>query len=408
MRDYIIFKFIKFIFEILFDTLIKFKARLYRKYLRLTGNGFVLTLFASPEDEGRTELPTERKKRRAREEEGRVVNSVEINQTLVLAITIGLIFILAGYLTHTVGQFFIEIMNKISDADNTMNLNALPDIFLNIIFLITKTAGIILFAALIVGVGINLAQTRFLFTTKKLKPNFKRIAPTWSNFKERVFVSPQNLMNLAKILFKMIIIAFLTFTIINGKRNELFNMINMELSQAMQVFFFIVLEMLAKVVVFLIIVSIFDYFFQRRQHIKSLKMTKHEMKEEFKEMEGDPLVKSKLQEMARNIVSRTMLKSVPEADVIITNPTHFAVALKYNNGDYAPTVTSKGADNIALKIKEIAKENDVEIVENKPLARELYYNVDIGEYIPEKLFYVVSKILGEVYRIRDEKISRAV
>lgn len=408
MRDYIIFKFIKFIFEILFDTLIKFKARLYRKYLRLTGKSFVLTLFASPEDEGRTELPTERKKRRAREEEGRVVNSVEINQTLVLAITIGLIFILAGYLTHTVGQFFIEIMNKISDADNTMNLNALPDIFLNIIFLITKTAGIILFAALIVGVGINLAQTRFLFTTKKLKPNFKRIAPTWSNFKERVFVSPQNLMNLAKILFKMIIIAFLTFTIINGKRNELFNMINMELSQAMQVFFFIVLEMLAKVVIFLIIVSIFDYFFQRRQHIKSLKMTKHEMKEEFKEMEGDPLVKSKLQEMARNIVSRTMLKSVPEADVIITNPTHFAVALKYNNGDYAPTVTSKGADNIALKIKEIAKENDVEIVENKPLARELYYNVDIGEYIPEKLFYVVSKILGEVYRIRDEKISRAV
>ncbi len=404
MRDYIIFKFIKFIFEIL----IKFKARLYRKYLRLTGKGFVLTLFASPEDEGRTELPTERKKRRAREEEGRVVNSVEINQTLVLAITIGLIFILAGYLTHTVGQFFIEIMNKISDADNTMNLNALPDIFLSIIFLITKTAGIILFAALIVGVGINLAQTRFLFTTKKLKPNFKRIAPTWSNFKERVFVSPQNLMNLAKILFKMIIIAFLTFTIINGKRNELFNMINMELSQAMQVFFFIVLEMLAKVVIFLIIVSIFDYFFQRRQHIKSLKMTKHEMKEEFKEMEGDPLVKSKLQEMARNIVSRTMLKSVPEADVIITNPTHFAVALKYNNGDYAPTVTSKGADNIALKIKEIAKENDVEIVENKPLARELYYNVDIGEYIPEKLFYVVSKILGEVYRIRDEKISRAV
>lgn len=399
---------IKFILEILFEILIKYKARLYRKYLRLTGKGFVLTLFASPEDEGRTELPTERKKRRAREEEGRVVNSVEINQTLVLAVTIGLIFILAGYLTHTVGQFFMEIINKISDADNTMNLNAMPDIFLNIIFLVAKTAGIILFAALIVGVGINLAQTRFLFTVKKLKPNFKRIAPTWTNFKERVFVSPQNLMNLAKILFKMIVIAILTFTTINGKRNELFNMINMELSQAMNVFFFIVLEMLAKVIVFLIIVSVFDYFFQRRQHIKSLKMTKYEMKEEFKEMEGDPLVKSQLQEMARKIVNRTMLKAVPEADVIITNPTHFAVALKYNNGDYAPMVTAKGADHIALRIKEIAKENEIEIVENKPLARELFYNVDIGKYIPEKLFHVVSKILGEVYRIRDEKLSRAM
>ena len=398
----------KSILEILLELFIKCKAKLYRKYLRLTGKGFVLTLFASPEDEGRTELPTERKKRRAREEEGRVVNSVEINQTLVLAVTIGLIFILAGYLTHTIGQFFMEIINKISDADNTMNLNGLPDIFLSIIVLVSKTAGIILFAALIVGVGINLAQTRFLFTVKKLKPNFKRIVPTWTNFKERVFVSPQNLMNLAKILFKMFVIAIITFTTINGKRNELFNMINMELTQAMNVFFFIVLEMLAKVIVFLIIVSVFDYFFQRRQHIKSLKMTKYEMKEEFKEMEGDPLVKSQLQEMARKIVNRTMLKAVPEADVIITNPTHFAVALKYNNGDYAPMVTAKGADNIALRIKEIAKENEIEIVENKPLARELFYNVDIGKYIPEKLFHVVSKILGEVYRIRDEKMSRAM
>ena len=396
------------IFNFILEFLIKYKAKLYRKYLRLTGKGFVLTLFASPEDEGRTELPTERKKRRAREEEGRVVNSVEINQTLVLAITIGLISILAGYLTHTIGQFFMEIINKISDADNTMNINALPDIFLNIIFLITKTAGIILFSALIVGGGGNLAQTRFLFTTKKLKPNFKRIAPTWSNFKERVFISSQNVMNLAKILFKMLVIAFLTFTTINGKRSELFNMINMELSQAMNVFFFIVLEMLAKVIIFLMIVSVFDYFFQIRQHIKSLKMTKHEMKEEFKEMEGDPLVKSQLQEMARKIVNRTMLKAVPEADVIITNPTHFAVALKYNNGDYAPIVTAKGADHIALKIKEIAKENEIEIVENKPLARELFYNVDIGKYIPEKLFHVVSTILTNVYKIRDEKMSRAM
>ncbi|WP_288681309.1 flagellar biosynthesis protein FlhB [uncultured Brachyspira sp.] len=396
------------IFNFILEILIKYKSKLYRKYLHLTGKGFVLTLFASPEDEGRTELPTERKKRRAREEEGRVVNSVEINQTLVLAVTIGLISILAGYLTHTIGQFFMEIINKISDADNTMNINALPDIFLNIIFLITKTAGIILFAALIVGVGVNLAQTRFLFTTKKLKPNFKRIAPTWSNFKERVFISSQNVMNLAKILFKMLVIAFLTFTTINGKRSELFNMINMELSQAMNVFFFIILEMLAKVIIFLMIVSVFDYFFQRRQHIKSLKMTKHEMKEEFKEMEGDPLVKSQLQEMARKIVNRTMLKAVPEADVIITNPTHFAVALKYNNGDYAPIVTAKGADNIALRIKEIAKENEIEIVENKPLARELFYNVDIGKYIPEKLFHVVSTILTNVYKIRDEKMSRAM
>lgn len=398
----------KNIISSILEILIIFKARIYRKYLRITGKGYILTLFASPEDEGRTELPTERKKRKAREEEGRVVNSVEINQTLVLAVTIAVIALLTTYLTHTVAQFFITILNKISTADTSMSMNALPDMMLEIFELVAKTAGIVLAVALIVGVGVNLAQTKFLFTTKKLKPNFKRIAPSWSNFKERVFISPQNLMNLAKILFKMIVISLLTFTTIYGKSTELFNMTNMELAQAMHVFFFIVLEMLAKVIIFMIIVSAIDYFFQRRQYINSLKMTKHEMKEEFKEMEGDPLVKSQLQDMARKIVNRTMLKSVPEADVVITNPTHFAVALKYENGDYAPIVTAKGADNIALKIKEIAKNNDVQIVENKPLARELFYNVEIGQYIPEKLFHVVSKILGEVYRIRNEKMARAI
>lgn len=390
------------------EVFVIIRARLYRKYLYITGKGYVLTLFASPEDEGRTELPTERKKRKAREEEGRVVNSAEINQTLVLAVTIAVVALLTSYFTHTVSQFFITILNKISNADASINNSAFTDMFLEILMLIAKTAGIVMAVALIVGVSVNLAQTQFLFTTKKLKPNFKKIAPTWSNFKERVFISGQNLMNLSKILFKMIVISILTFTTIYGKYNQLFSMIDMELSQAMSLFFFIVLEMLSKVIIFMIIVSAFDYFFQKRQYINSLKMTKHEMKEEFKEMEGDPLVKSQLQDMARKIVSRTMLKSVPEADVVITNPTHFAVVLKYENGDYAPIVTAKGADHIALRIKEIAKENDVHIVENKPLARELYYNVEIGQYIPEKLFHVVSRILGEVYRIRNEKMARAV
>ena len=399
---------IKRILSSIFELFIIFKAKLYRKYLRLTGKGYALTLFAAPEDEGRTELPTERKKRKAREEEGRVVNSAEINQTLVLAVSIAVIALLTTYFTHTVAQFFICVMNEISNADASINNAAYTDMLLEIFVLLAKTAGIIMAVALVVGVGVNLAQTQFLFTTKKLKPNFKRIAPTWSNFKERVFVSSQNLMNLAKILFKMVVISFITFTTIYGKSSELFNMTNMELPQAMHLFFFIVLEMLAKVIVFMIIVSAFDYFFQRRQYINSLKMTKHEMKEEFKEMEGDPLVKSQLQDMARKIVSRTMLKAVPEADVVITNPTHFAVALKYENGDYAPVVTAKGADHIALKIKEIAKENDVQIIENKPLARELYFNVEIGQYIPEKLFHVVSRILGEVYRIRNEKMARAI
>lgn len=392
----------------LLELFIKIKAKLYRKYLRLTGQGFNLTLFASPEDEGRTELPTERKKRRAREEEGRVVNSNEINQTLVLAVTTAVIALLTGYLSHLLGQYVKDVFGRISNADNLMTMEMIPDLFLDIVLMVAKSSGIVLLVALFVGVGSNVAQTQFLFTTKKLKPNFKRIAPTWKNFKERAFVSSQNVMNLVKILFKTIVISILTFSTIYFKRSDLFNMVHMELAQSMHVFFFIVLEMVAKVLLFMIVISVIDYYFQKREYINSLKMTKHEQKEEFKEMEGDPLVKSQLQDMARRIVSRTMLKSVPEADVIITNPTHFAVALKYESGDYAPIVTAKGLDHIALKIREIAKDNDIEIVENKPLARELYYNVEIGQYIPEKLFHVVSRILGEVYRIRNEKMAKAI
>ena len=159
----------KNIISSILEILIIFKARIYRKYLRITGKGYILTLFASPEDEGRTELPTERKKRKAREEEGRVVNSVEINQTLVLAVTIAVIALLTTYLTDTVSKFFMTILNKISTADTAMNVLSLPDMFLEIVVLIAKTAGIVLAAALVVGVGINLAQTKFLFTTKKLK-----------------------------------------------------------------------------------------------------------------------------------------------------------------------------------------------------------------------------------------------
>lgn len=400
----------KIIFCSMSERLRILKLKTYRKYLRVTKKAFILTLFASAEDEGRTELPTERKKRRAREEEGRVINSSEINQTIVLATTIAVIAIMIGYFTKILSEYMVRTFSMMSQADTNINFINMPKLFINIVLLVGQTSGIALIVALIIGVGVNLAQTKFLFTSKKLKINFKRIAPTWSNFKDRVFISPQNLMNLVKILFKMVVIAIITYTTIKNRDTDLFNMTNMGLSQAMVTFLYIVLEMLLKVIIFLIIVSAIDYFFQKKQYINSLKMTKYEMKQEFKEMEGDPLVKSRLQEMARRIVHRTMLKSVPEADVIITNPTHFAIALKYDSGTmHAPTVTAKGADNMALKIKEIAKEAGVEIVENKPLARELYYNVDIGEYIPERLFFVISRILATIYRIkRSKNVKKAI
>ncbi len=389
--------------------LLLLRGILHRLHLLLKREkSYNLTLF-SAEDEGRTELPTERKKRRAREEEGRVINSAEINQTVVLAITIAVMALLVSYYSNTLQRFTIEMFGRISTAETSMEIVNMPSLFASVIMLLVQTAGIVLIVALVIGLAANLAQTKFLFTMKKLKVDLKKIAPTWKNFKDRAFLSSQNMMNLVKILFKMSIISIITYMTIRSKYELILSMINMSISNALLTFFYILIEMIYSVIAFLIIISAIDYFFQKKQYIESLKMTKFEMKQEYKEMEGDPLVKSKLQEMARSIVTRTMLKSVPEADVVITNPTHFAVAIKYDNGSmYAPIVTAKGADNIAFKIRELAKANNVEIVENKPLARELYYNVEIGKYIPERLFFVVSRILGTIYQMKRNKTQRKI
>lgn len=150
----------------------------------------------------------------------------------------------------------------------------------------------------------------------------------------------------------------------------------------------------------LLVLSIPDYFFQRRQHLEALKMSKQEIKEEHKMYEGDPLIKSRLRERMRELLTRNMMKAVPKADVVITNPTHFAVALEWKPRLMeAPTVTAKGVDAIAEKIKEIARENNVPLVENKPLARVLYREVEIGDVIPAEYYEVTALILAEVFKL---------
>ncbi len=405
MRIFLFFSHIKLYFLSLHNNT---RYLITKTILNLKGESYVLTLF-SAEDEGRTELPTEQKKRRAREDEGRVVNSNEINQTLVLAATVAVLALLMSYYAKLIQTYTKDIFSRISNADKTIDIINIPDLFLDALLLVTQISGIVLLVALIVGVSANLYQTKFLFTMKKIKLDFKRIAPTWKNFKDRAFLSAQNMMNLVKILFKMTVVASITYFTIRARYEQILTLGNVSLASATFTFFYIALEMVAKVIIFLAIISIIDYFFQKKQYVESLKMSKFEMKQEFKEMDGDPLVKAKLQEMSHNIANRNMFRSVPEADVIITNPTHFAVALKYDNATMqAPTVTAKGADHIAFKIREIAKENGVQIIENKPLARELYFNVEVGKYIPEKLFFVISRILGAIYSMKQNKIKNVI
>ncbi len=386
-------------YEVFIDTINRFAFNLK---LKLSGGTYVLDLFAA-EDEGRTEQPTELKKRRAREEEGRVVNSQEINQAIVLAVSVAITAVLMMFYVDTLRGYIIQTFSLMGNIERGITAENVSQLAINMMVVVFKISGPLLITALFVGLAANLAQTKFLFTTKSIKVDLKRIAPTWKNFKDRVLFSPQNLMNMAKVLFKMFILIIVTSMTIKKYYSEILVQGSYSLGDAASFWLSIVIEMFFKVIAFMIIVAAVDHYFQKRQYINTLKMSKHEVKQEFKDMEGDPLIKGKMQEMARRIVNRSMMKAVPEADVVITNPTHFAIALKYESGAYAPTVIAKGVDNIALKIKEIAKNNDVEIVENKPLARELYYNVEIGQYIPEEMFNVVSVILASVYRMRRMK-----
>ncbi|MDF1569766.1 MAG: EscU/YscU/HrcU family type III secretion system export apparatus switch protein, partial [Spirochaetaceae bacterium] len=214
------------------------------------------------------------------------------------------------------------------------------------------------------------------------------------------FFSAEALFNLFKSIAKVAIIAILAYVNIRSEIPRLSNAVKLTPFRAMSMVSGIAVRLMLETAVLMLAFAIPDYFFQRRQHRESLKMSKHEIKEEFKETEGDPLIKSRLRQRMQEVLSSSMARQVPEADVVITNPTHFAIALKWDNQTmHAPTVTAKGQDNLAMRIKEIARGADVPMVENRPLARALYDNVELGDEVPEEYWDIVSVVLAEVYRL---------
>ncbi|MFW6338331.1 MAG: EscU/YscU/HrcU family type III secretion system export apparatus switch protein, partial [Alkalispirochaetaceae bacterium] len=183
------------------------------------------------------------------------------------------------------------------------------------------------------------------------------------------------------------------------------NLVNLPFHQGFAVVAGAAFSLVLQAAIILLILSILDYFWSRRQHLEQLKMTKQEVKEERKQYEGDPLVKSRLRQRMQELLSRNMIQNVPQADVVVTNPTHYAVALQYDAARMqAPTVVAKGADNIAFKIREVAEEHGVPIFENKPLARALFAELEIGDEIPEQYYQALVTILKEVYRMKGKKV----
>ncbi|NLN06519.1 MAG: flagellar biosynthesis protein FlhB [Firmicutes bacterium] len=256
----------------------------------------------------------------------------------------------------------------------------------------------IFLTAVTVGVVVNYVQSGFLFTTEPLNPQLSRINPV-EGFR-RIF-SRRALFDLVKSLLKVALVGAVAYLYVKQKLDVLLLLLYQNAAQAWETASSLILGLSVRVGIAFFALAVADYIFQRRQHLQNLRMTRQEVKEEMKQYEGDPQVRSRMRERMRRLAMHRMMESIPQATVVITNPTELAVALRYRDGeDEAPVVVAKGAGDVARRIREKAKEHHVPIVENKTVARMLFTQVEIGQAIPVEMYQAVAEILAAIYRLR--------
>lgn len=361
-----------------------------------------LQLFAKEGAGGeKTEPATEKKLSDARKE-GQVAKSREISTAFGLVALFLCLKIWAGQM----GRQFIENFNFV--YSQLADFTKLPDgmitsrdytILLNSLLLRIMLILLPIFA---IGVAvvffIEVIQVKWKVTAKPLQPKLSKINPL-KGFK-KIF-SKEKLFELLKSLVKLALVFYLVYSTMKDSIGKLFLLYDMKLIDAVKLFGGMAIDLGLKISLFYIVIGLADYLYQKWKFQDDMKMTKQEVKDEWKNAEGDPEIKGKQRRRMQEASRRRMMAAIPQADVVITNPTHFAVALKYDPEQFeAPYVLAKGEDFLAMRIKEEAKSHEIEIVENKPLARMLYYNVDLGAQIPAELYQTVAEILATIYNKR--------
>jgi flagellar biosynthetic protein FlhB len=346
------------------------------------------------DDQEKTEEPTSKKIEDARKE-GNVAKSQDVVGVTTLIVGVIVIIFYMKFLFYKVMDFYVYYLSFISHEFSIADLISLviKSILEVFILLIPLMAAIML-----AGVLGNIAQFGFLFTTKAIMPKFSKLNPI-TGLKN--LFSKKKLFEGIKMTLKVAIAFGIGFNLFLGwldeiPKLELFPLMT-QIKWLIDKSIILAFTMIAVFVVFAAI----DFVFQKYSYKRSLKMSKQEIKDEMKNSEGNPEIKAKIRQIQMKMASQRMMKEVPKADVVVTNPTHYAVAIRYNKEeDRAPKVVAKGVDHLAQKIKEIAREHDVMIVENRPLARQLYAEVEIEEYIPEKLYKAVIEVLVMVYKTK--------
>ncbi len=349
----------------------------------------------------KTEEATSKKLDDARKE-GQVSKSKEVTNAVTL---IGLFLTLKIALSF-VGESFLAVFsgfyNRINETQGLVD----GQVRLGTIHSMLKTMMlrtlILMLPFLLVGAILSFlsdyVQIPWKVTTKPLQPKFNKLNPI--NGVKRIF-SAQSLMELLKSILKIGLIIYIAYRTLKDQANIIYLLFNMPLWSAIAVSGDIAINLGLRISFVYILIAAIDFAYQKRKFKEDMKMTKQEVKDEYKEAEGDPQIKGQQKQRMREASRRRMMQDIPKADVVITNPTHFAVAVRYDTDEApSPVVTAKGQDYLAQRIKEIARENRVEIVENKPLARMLYHNVEVGEQIPPELYEAVAQVLAYVYHIQ--------
>ncbi|MDR1390268.1 MAG: flagellar biosynthesis protein FlhB [Treponema sp.] len=351
------------------------------------------------EDEGRTEEPSEYKIRKAREE-GRVAKSQELIAALGLLFPALTILFSAGYMLTTcieMIRFFFTRINELNPASDGVTAGLFFSYFIKLVWPVAA-------AGVAAAVFSNLVQVGPLFTTKPLVPDFSRIVPHFGRYFKRTLFSMEGLFNFAKSIVKMAIIGSVAFFLIRSRIETLANLQNAGIWPGLVTVGGLAIRMLIIAALLLLLLSIPDMLFQRWQYRQSLKMTRQEVTEERKMYEGDPQIRGRIRQRMRELMGRNMTVNVARADVVVTNPTHFACALEYDNITMpAPRLSAKGVDETAFRMKAVAKENDVPIIENKQLARSLFAEVDIGQIVPVRYYEVLALVYAQVQQINETR-----
>lgn len=350
----------------------------------------------------KTEDPTTKKLNDARKE-GQVAKSREVTNALSLIAIFLALKIFVGWLGTGFLELFHSIYARIPELTVFWHGNTIPDgdisvilknVMLNILLFLLPFLAI---GFLVVFIG-EYIQVPWMITTKPMKPKASKMNPI-SGFK-RIF-SVNSLVELLKAILKVGLIGYVVYKEVKDQYNVINLLFNMPLWQGVFLTGSMAIDIGLRCAYVYLIIAAVDFIYQKRKFKKDNMMTKQEIKDEYKQSEGDPQIKGKIKQRMQEASRRRMMQDIPQADVVITNPTHYAVAVKYDsNKSEAPVVLAKGQDYLARKIKEAAKDNHVEIVENKPLARMLYHNVEIGEQVPPELYQAVAEVLAMVYHMQ--------